>query len=207
MKDFITSIIPNKFYKISYFFLGILFLGISIFGFYISNFVSYLSDDPTTCVNCHIMNPFFATWFHSSHRNSATCNDCHVPHNNSIRKLWFKANDGLRHSFFFTLGKYPQVIRIRPGGEEVVQENCLRCHNHQISALMVENFAYKYYLVGQSKLCWDCHREVPHGRISAQASTPNSIIPIKTEIIPHWLLNFIKRDLSNKNIKSYGKEK
>jgi cytochrome c nitrite reductase small subunit len=36
--------------------LGI-FFGLGIYITYISNAVSYLSDDPETCINCHVMNP------------------------------------------------------------------------------------------------------------------------------------------------------
>ena len=69
------------------------FIGIFAYTMYVSNAVSYLSDDPKTCVNCHVMRPEFATWQHSSHREVATCNDCHVPHDNVISKYYFKAKD------------------------------------------------------------------------------------------------------------------
>ena len=84
--------------------------GISIYLFYISNAGSYLSDKPETCVNCHIMAPQYATWSHSSHREAAHCNDCHVPHNNELNKYYFKAKDGMRHSAIFTMRAEPQVI-------------------------------------------------------------------------------------------------
>ena len=41
----------------------------------------FVGDDPSACVNCHIMTPYYATWSHSSHGRDATCNDCHVPIN------------------------------------------------------------------------------------------------------------------------------
>ncbi|MDZ7608895.1 MAG: NapC/NirT family cytochrome c [Cyclobacteriaceae bacterium] len=62
------------------------FVGIFVYAIYVSNAVSYLSDDPETCVNCHVMRPEFATWQHSSHKEVAVCNDCHVPHNNVFNK-------------------------------------------------------------------------------------------------------------------------
>ena len=58
--------------------LGV-FTGLGIFSFHISNASSYLGDKLETCVNCHIMAPQYATWSHSSHREWAHCNDCHVP--------------------------------------------------------------------------------------------------------------------------------
>jgi len=88
-------------------------LGLFGFAFYISKAYSYLSDNPKTCVNCHIMAPQYATWTHNSHRQYANCNDCHVPHNNLINKYYFKAKDGMRHASMFTLRLEPQVIRIK----------------------------------------------------------------------------------------------
>ena len=34
---------------------------------------TYLGDDPAACVKCHIMSPYYATWFHSSHARDANC--------------------------------------------------------------------------------------------------------------------------------------
>ena len=51
---------------------------------------TYLTDEPSACVNCHIMSPYYATWMHSSHSRDATCNDCHVPHENFIKKWTFR---------------------------------------------------------------------------------------------------------------------
>ncbi|MGB9771245.1 MAG: hypothetical protein ACPLX7_04605 [Candidatus Kapaibacteriota bacterium] len=93
-------------------------------------------------------------------------------------------NDGLRHSTIFTLGTYPQVIRILEGGAKVVQENCIRCHSHQISSISFYETKSKEFATGQ---CWNCHREVPHGRISSQASTPYARVPIDLKILPEWM--------------------
>lgn len=84
--------------------LGIL-SGIAVYALYVSNAVSYLSDSPRTCVNCHVMAPHYTTWFHSAHREYATCNDCHVPQDNIFRHYYFKAQDGMRHAYIFTMNK------------------------------------------------------------------------------------------------------
>lgn len=173
--------------KTAYSILAGVFIGLVIYGIYVSNIFSYLSDDPKACVNCHVMTPFYATWFHSSHRERATCNDCHIPHDNPIKSIWFKMNDGLRHSTIFTLGTYPQVIRILENGASVVQQNCVRCHNYQISYLYTFETNSKFKHKAGSRLCWDCHREVPHGRTSSQASTPYARVPVDTKIIPEWM--------------------
>ena len=99
--------------------LGI-FTGLVIYIFHISKASSYLSDDPKTCMNCHIMAPQYATWNHSSHREVTNCNDCHVPHNTALNKYYFKAKDGMRHATIFTLRREPPVIFIKEEGKEVV---------------------------------------------------------------------------------------
>ncbi len=67
---------------------------------------TYLGDDPAACVNCHIMSPYYATWFHSSHARDATCNDCHVPHENAVKKWTFKGMDGMKHVAAFLTKKW-----------------------------------------------------------------------------------------------------
>ncbi len=151
-------------------------IGLALTAFKLSNAVSYLSDQPETCINCHVMTPEYSTWFHSSHRENANCNDCHVPHNNFVRKYWFKANDGLRHATMFTLRLEPQVIQIKSAGKEVVQENCIRCHTHLINEVSLLADGKDMHNSPERK-CWDCHREVPHSRVHSQAATPNSRVP------------------------------
>jgi cytochrome c nitrite reductase small subunit len=164
-------------------------LGISVFQ--LSNAISYLSDDPRACINCHVMTPEYATWEHSSHRQWATCNDCHVPHDNILRKYYFKAQDGFRHASMFTLRLEPQVIQIKDAGKTVVQENCIRCHLKLVNPVSIANVTYKNFTHGEGSLCWTCHRETPHGRTHSLASTPDAIIPGQTPAIPEWIRQLI----------------
>lgn len=154
---------------------------------HISKAFSYLSDAPETCVNCHIMAPQYATWGHSSHREHATCNDCHVPHDSVFRKYYFKAKDGMRHSAMFTLRLEPQVIHIHEAGQAVVQENCIRCHEQQLwdPALVTASGALAPHRTDRP--CWACHRETPHGRVSSLSSVPNARVPLPSSTIPDWL--------------------
>ena len=41
--------------------------------------LSYLSNDPKACVNCHIMREQYDGWQKASHHGVAGCNDCHLP--------------------------------------------------------------------------------------------------------------------------------
>ncbi|OGU10851.1 MAG: cytochrome c nitrite reductase small subunit [Ignavibacteria bacterium GWB2_35_12] len=151
--------------------------------FYVSNALSYLSDEPEACVNCHVMSSHFATWEHSSHRRVTTCNDCHVPHDNIIREYYFHAMDGLRHSTIFTLRAEPQVLLIKEAGKAAVQQNCLRCHINQVNPVSAANVNGENYKLGYGKPCWECHREVPHGRYNSQASTPYARVPVKRIVV------------------------
>jgi cytochrome c nitrite reductase small subunit len=97
-KAWLRKFIPPDQWKVSVIILLGIFTGLFLFAFYISKAPSYLSDKPSTCVNCHIMAPQYATWSHSAHREETNCNDCHVPHNNIFNKYYFKGKDGLRHA-------------------------------------------------------------------------------------------------------------
>jgi len=166
--------------------LAVLF-GLIAYLVYVSNAPSYLSDKPETCVNCHIMAPQYATWSHSSHREQAHCNDCHVPHNNVFNKYYFKAKDGMRHATVFTLRNEPQVIFIKAEGRDVVQENCVRCHIDLIEENSVLARENDFDHFRTDRLCADCHRHVPHGRINSISSAPDARVPLPPSPVPDWL--------------------
>lgn len=165
--------------------LGV-FIGLSIYTFYMSRAYSYLSDNPRVCVNCHIMAPEYATWFHSSHGRVTTCNDCHVPHDNVASKYFFKAKDGIRHASIFIFRLEPQVIKIRSEGAQVVQANCVRCHGN-LNAMVGTVSMGKKLEHGEGKYCWECHREVPHGRVRGLSSAPRARVPLVKSPKPVWL--------------------
>jgi len=177
--SFLKKLIPPDKWKLPVLLISSVFIGLFIFSFYISNALSYLGDKPETCVNCHIMAPQYATWYHSSHRENAHCNDCHVPHDNFLNKYYFKAKDGLRHATIFTLRREPQVIFIKEAGREVVHKNCIRCHDGLLTLTDSRLLAYNRttYEFRMGRLCWECHREAPHGRINSLSSVPYARIP------------------------------
>ncbi|MCB9249637.1 MAG: cytochrome c nitrite reductase small subunit [Ignavibacteriales bacterium] len=166
--------------------LGII-VGLGIHLVNISNAVSYLSDDPKTCVNCHVMFPEYATWQTGSHGRVTTCNDCHVPQDNVIRKYLFKAQDGLRHASMFTFRLEPQVIRIKQAGRQAVQENCIRCHANYLHPISLRAIGAKSIYDETERVCWDCHRETPHGKVHSLSSAPNIIRPGVKTVVPDWI--------------------
>lgn len=173
--------------------LGIL-CGLLLHVLYISNAISYISDDPKVCVNCHIMRPEYATWQRGSHGRVASCNDCHVPQDNIFRKYLFKASDGLRHAAVFTFRLEPQVIQIKEAGKKAVQENCIRCHTHQIHPISLRAINNRSVAEQTEKYCWECHRETPHGKIHSLSSTPYARVPQLEPIMPEWLSKFFKQE-------------
>ncbi len=165
---------------------GIAF-GLIVFLVYVSKAPTYLSDDPKTCVNCHIMAPQYSTWFHSSHRQWASCNDCHVPHDNIINHYYFKGKDGMRHATIFTLRREPQVIFILEPGQKVVKQNCLRCHEPLLTDNRLLSYTKDYQHFRNERNCWECHREVPHGRVNSLSSVPNARVPLPESPVPEWM--------------------
>jgi cytochrome c nitrite reductase small subunit len=103
-------------------------LGVSGYTFHYAEGLSYLSNNPNACINCHIMQEHFDGWQHASHHAHAVCNDCHVPHDSVARKYFVKAEHGYRHSKGFTFNDFHEPIQITPGSRAVVVENCVRCH-------------------------------------------------------------------------------
>jgi cytochrome c nitrite reductase small subunit len=128
--------------------------------------LSYMSDEPAVCVNCHIMREQFDGWSHGSHHAVATCNDCHLPHDSLPNKLLVKASNGWHHSVAFTTQDFAEPIRIKPGNAGVLEANCLRCHAVAIGEITAHGTLgvptdplQRADLYG----CVRCHQGVGHG--------------------------------------------
>ncbi len=194
IEDLIDLIRPRGRWKIPAIIIAASFLGLFIYTFYTSRAYSYLLDEPSTCVNCHIMAPYYATWLHSSHGQNTTCNDCHVPQNNIVNKYYFKAKDGLRHSYVFTMRTEPQAIQAIEASSQVIMNNCVRCHDQLTQEFVkVGRMTYREMKAENGMACWDCHREVTHTRSRSISSTPNALVPLPQTNVPKWLSDITKR--------------
>lgn len=162
---------------------------------YLLRFHTYLGDDPSACVNCHIMTPYYATWMHSSHGRNTTCNDCHVPHDNVLNKYYFKAKDGSNHVFKFVTRQERQAIQAIEASAGVIMDNCIRCHT-QLNQEFVQTgrITYMQAQCGAGRACWDCHRDVPHGGMNALSSTSHHGVPLPESPVPHWLQKLMQLD-------------
>ena len=117
---------------------------------------SYLTNDPVACANCHVMREYYDGWVRSSHRQVATCNDCHTPHA-LAPKYATKARNGFWHSFYFTSGRYPEPLRITPRNREITQRSCRECHGEIVLAIDGPHAARR-------SDCIRCHGAVGHPR-------------------------------------------
>lgn len=194
LKNIIIFFIPPQNWKLTVIVLLAIISGLGIFVFFQSNAASYISDKPETCINCHVMYPQYASWSHSSHSRCTTCNDCHVPHDNFFRKYFFKAKDGTRHAAIFTMRNEPQVIEIKLASKTVVQENCIRCHYDLVSMVNLIEVTAQNNTEGKGKLCWDCHRETPHGIVNSLSSTPFSLVKPDEKVVSEWLQEYINKE-------------
>ncbi len=177
--------------------LGVLF-GLVFVILHVSNATSYMSDNPRACINCHVMTAQYASWSKSSHARVTTCNDCHVPHDNIINTYRFKASDGLRHAYMFTFRLEPQVINLKDAGINVVQQNCIRCHEHHVHRVnLINPVTVSLRETGDGRYCWDCHRETPHGAVKSLSAFPYARVPELPPVIPAWLENFTRRQTAN----------
>lgn len=130
--------------------------GAGLFTFIYAKGSSYLTNDASACVNCHIMQANYDGWIKSSHRSVATCNDCHTPHE-FVGKWTTKALNGFNHSLAFTTGRFHEPIRMTPRNERITQAACRHCHEEITQAI-------DHGLTAGGELdCLRCHAGVGHG--------------------------------------------
>lgn len=134
-----------------------LFAGLGTYTFTYARGLSYFSNDPRACMNCHIMREHFDGWQKSPHHAVATCNDCHTPRN-FVLKYLSKAENGFWHSKGFTLQDFHEPIMIRRHNSAVLQNNCVACHAQIVDGINTHPGDPQRMLD-----CVHCHREVGHG--------------------------------------------
>lgn len=130
-------------------------VGLGGFTFNYASGLSYLSNDPAACVNCHVMREQWDGWNRGPHHAVATCNDCHTPHDSIVSKYAIKALNGFRHSLAFTTGNFPEPIQITPMDEDIARTACLYCHGALTNDMNHANTA-------EPTDCLRCHQGVGH---------------------------------------------
>jgi cytochrome c nitrite reductase small subunit len=131
--------------------------GVGAYTFVYAKGASYLTNDPSACANCHVMDEQYAGWTKSSHHQAAVCNDCHTP-KGLVPKYYTKALNGFWHSFAFTTGRFHEPIRINARNRAVTEEACRKCH----AEITVAIDAHAAYAGGEALACIRCHDSVGH---------------------------------------------
>jgi cytochrome c nitrite reductase small subunit len=139
--------------KVAYFTVGGLLAGVVIT--FVGLNVLESTDSPEFCSSCHIMDSAFGSFTESNHAH-LDCNDCHAPTDSFLTKMTFKARTGAGHIYYNTIGRgsIPDVLHATTDSVEVVNRNCITCHEPSLSFVSHD----------AKETCSDCHRSVPHGR-------------------------------------------
>jgi cytochrome c nitrite reductase small subunit len=129
--------------------------GLGAFTFVYAKGASYLTDNPASCANCHVMQEKLDGWVKASHRSVATCNDCHTPAG-LIPKYFTKADHGFFHSLAFTTNNFHEPIAMKERSRRVTEAACRKCHQevvHDIEAMTPPS---------ETLSCIRCHPSVGH---------------------------------------------
>ena len=110
------------------------------------------SESPGFCSSCHVMESEFESWAHEGAHRRKLCVDCHLPNDNTVIHYVWKSIDGLKDVLFFYSGRVPEQIKLTSHGAEVLQANCIRCHQAAVE------------FVNRDRKCWECHRRIMHKR-------------------------------------------
>lgn len=129
--------------------------GLGGYTFIYARGLSYMTDDPAACANCHVMNDQYWGWMRSSHRKVAVCNDCHTP-KGFIGKYLTKAENGFHHSLAFTTMNFHEPIQIKARNRAIAEASCRKCHADITAAIEGP------HATDDMTSCLRCHRDVGH---------------------------------------------
>lgn len=113
------------------------------------------SEHPDFCSGCHVMEAEYEAWAHTGAHRRRACVDCHLPNDNKAIHYAWKAIDGIKDVALFYSGAVPEHITITKHGKEVLQANCIRCHEQTVAQ------------IDHERKCWECHRRIMHTRSGA----------------------------------------
>jgi cytochrome c nitrite reductase small subunit len=131
--------------------LIVLLVMVVFFGILYGGDIYHYSESPKFCNSCHVMNEMYNNYIHNGAHRNALCIDCHLPNDNVVAHFVWKGIDGTKDVVYFYGNLYNEPIEISRHGDEVVKENCLRCHQGIMSNVNI----------GDRK-CIDCHRRHTH---------------------------------------------
>lgn len=161
--------------------IGAIFLLLAI-GLAVGLWVSYgvgvmvhKTEDAEFCTICHTMKPMADSYREDVHggKNSlgvtATCVDCHLPHDSLASYLFEKAKTGLhdvRVQNFTDTSNIDWETKRKRAKDFVYDSGCMSCHTNLRDATMSNPkgfIAHKEYFEKRTdKKCVECHNNVGH---------------------------------------------
>jgi len=132
--------------------------GVGSYTFHYGEGWSYFSKDPTSCTNCHVMQPHYDSWQKSSHRAVASCIDCHLP-SRFPHSYISKADNGFFHSWAFTFQNFHEPIQIKPRNRRILESSCLDCHGAMVDSM---HGGVAFHDASDQVSCLHCHADVGH---------------------------------------------
>lgn len=133
---------------------ALLVIGMVSFLFIMTNTAMSYSDNAKFCLMCHSMDQAYQSLQHSNHKQFK-CTECHAPH--ALGPKWaYKTKSGLRDLYVTAIGEVPVVVKATEESKNVIKENCIRCHQTTVEQTDM----------GEGRYCIDCHRNLPHEKIS-----------------------------------------
>jgi cytochrome c nitrite reductase small subunit len=141
---------------------------------YVTDAPAYGGSAPETCANCHVMDSQYENWYHAPHQKFTACVDCHLPHENVVAYYLEKGRQGAKDVYTFTTGTVPVAIRASEKSKDIIQSNCVRCHQKTVESVVMGAQPF-------DRSCWECHRDVSHGTrgISEVPYQDSVIYPVK----------------------------
>jgi len=138
----------------------------------------HATGDYAFCTGCHAYAPIAAAYREDLHGGNnpagirAACNDCHLPHDNSLHYFMVKARHGVVDPLMAVI-KEPHEIdwhAIRERREEFVYDSaCLNCHKSLEAATEGNIQAFlphrAYFRGFTEERCVSCHEHVGHNRL------------------------------------------
>ncbi len=139
----------------------------------------HATADYEFCTSCHAYEPIARAYREDVHGGNndvgfrAACNDCHLPHDNSLHYFIVKAKHGIVDPFNELLLKDPHDVdwhAIRERREEFVYDSaCLECHKYLQEATEGSRMAFRahrrYFSGETDRKCVSCHENVGHHRL------------------------------------------
>ena len=138
----------------------------------------HATSDYEFCTSCHAYEPIARAYREDVHGGNnpqgfrAACNDCHLPHDNSLHYFLVKAKHGIKDPLMELL-KEPHEVdwhAIRERREEFVYDSsCLECHKYLETASEGNRKAFRshrrYFREPDEYNCVECHKHVGHNRL------------------------------------------